>query len=185
MLQLGARFYWPEIGRFVSQDPIGDGMNWYVYVGNRPTAYVDADGEVPAALAAVFAIPGVGEAALGVAAVGGAVYMITHPEETKAAISSAAASVAAATSAVADAVGSVVCPARPRAPAEHPDAPKWRARGMPPPPPGARKIPRSPDYRDPRTGERWYPEPNHPQPKGPHWRVTDEKTGRWLRDVSL
>jgi RHS repeat-associated protein len=27
-LQLGARFYWPDLGRFVSQDPIGDGMNW-------------------------------------------------------------------------------------------------------------------------------------------------------------
>ncbi|MBN1459093.1 MAG: hypothetical protein JXA57_06125 [Armatimonadetes bacterium] len=27
--QLGARFYWPELGRFVQQDPIGDGMNWY------------------------------------------------------------------------------------------------------------------------------------------------------------
>jgi len=27
-LQLGARYYWPEVGRFISQDPIGDGMNW-------------------------------------------------------------------------------------------------------------------------------------------------------------
>jgi RHS repeat-associated protein len=26
--QLGARFYFPELGRFVQQDPIGDGMNW-------------------------------------------------------------------------------------------------------------------------------------------------------------
>jgi len=25
MLQLGARYYWPEIGRFISQDPIGEG----------------------------------------------------------------------------------------------------------------------------------------------------------------
>ena len=31
--QLGARFYWPEIGRFIQQDPIGDGVNWYAYVG--------------------------------------------------------------------------------------------------------------------------------------------------------
>jgi RHS repeat-associated protein len=29
--QLGARFYWPELGRFITQDPIGDGMNWYGY----------------------------------------------------------------------------------------------------------------------------------------------------------
>jgi RHS repeat-associated protein len=26
LLQLGARFYWPEVGRFVSQDPMGDGL---------------------------------------------------------------------------------------------------------------------------------------------------------------
>ena len=25
---LGARFYWPEVGRFVSQDPVRDGVNW-------------------------------------------------------------------------------------------------------------------------------------------------------------
>jgi RHS repeat-associated protein len=42
--QLGARFYWPEVGRFVSQDPIGDGMNWYAYVNNRPTKSVDPSG---------------------------------------------------------------------------------------------------------------------------------------------
>ena len=28
LLQLGARYYWPEVGRFVGQDPIGDGQNW-------------------------------------------------------------------------------------------------------------------------------------------------------------
>ena len=43
-LQLGARYYWPEIGRFVSQDPIGEGSNWYAYVGNRPTAVIDPAG---------------------------------------------------------------------------------------------------------------------------------------------
>jgi RHS repeat-associated protein len=30
LLQLGHRFYWPELGRFIQQDPIGDGMNWYL-----------------------------------------------------------------------------------------------------------------------------------------------------------
>jgi RHS repeat-associated protein len=54
MLQLGARFYWPEIGRFISsclrqirrggQDPIGDGMNWYAYVGNNPVVSTDPRG---------------------------------------------------------------------------------------------------------------------------------------------
>ncbi len=44
MLQLGARFYWPEIGRFVQQDPIGDGVNWYAYAGNNPVRWVDPEG---------------------------------------------------------------------------------------------------------------------------------------------
>jgi uncharacterized protein RhaS with RHS repeats len=42
---LGARFYFPELGRFLQQDPIGDGMNWYAYVGNNPAVYIDPEGE--------------------------------------------------------------------------------------------------------------------------------------------
>jgi len=44
MLQLGARFYWPEVGRFVSQDPIGDGVNWYTYAEDNPVVWVDPTG---------------------------------------------------------------------------------------------------------------------------------------------
>jgi len=44
MLQLGARFYWPEIGRFISQDPIGEGGNWYAYVGSNPVVRKDPTG---------------------------------------------------------------------------------------------------------------------------------------------
>lgn len=44
LLQLGARYYWPELGRFVQQDPIGDGMNWYAYAGSNPVVYVDPEG---------------------------------------------------------------------------------------------------------------------------------------------
>jgi RHS repeat-associated protein len=44
LLQLGARWYWPEIGRFISQDPIGSGTNWYAYVGNNPVTWVDPTG---------------------------------------------------------------------------------------------------------------------------------------------
>ena len=44
MLQLGARFYWPEVGRFVSQDPIADGVNWYIYAEDNPLVWVDPAG---------------------------------------------------------------------------------------------------------------------------------------------
>ena len=45
LLQLGARFYWPELGRFVSQDPIADGDNWYDYGGGNPVVTADPTGE--------------------------------------------------------------------------------------------------------------------------------------------
>jgi len=47
--QLGARFYWPELGRFVQQDPIRDAMNWYAYAGDNPVVYIDPVGLSPKA----------------------------------------------------------------------------------------------------------------------------------------
>jgi len=44
LLQLGVRFYDPEIGRFGQRDPIQDGMNWYAYVRNSPVSWVDPAG---------------------------------------------------------------------------------------------------------------------------------------------
>ena len=38
---LRARYYSPDIGRFVSEDPIKDGNNWYVYCGNSPVNNID------------------------------------------------------------------------------------------------------------------------------------------------
>ena len=41
MVYLRARYYDPSIGRFISEDPIRDGYNWYVYCSNNPIRYVD------------------------------------------------------------------------------------------------------------------------------------------------
>jgi len=33
------------VGRFIQQDPEGDGSNWYVYVENNPLVWIDPEGE--------------------------------------------------------------------------------------------------------------------------------------------
>jgi RHS repeat-associated protein len=43
-LQLGARYYWPEVGRFVSQDPVVPARNRYAYVRNNPVVRLDPTG---------------------------------------------------------------------------------------------------------------------------------------------
>jgi len=40
----GARYYDPYIGRFISRDPAGDGINWYAYCRNNPLSLVDPTG---------------------------------------------------------------------------------------------------------------------------------------------
>ncbi|HEU4714499.1 MAG TPA: RHS repeat-associated core domain-containing protein [Pyrinomonadaceae bacterium] len=43
LLYYRARFYDPQLGRFMSEDPIGlaGGINFYAYVGNSPVNYID------------------------------------------------------------------------------------------------------------------------------------------------
>jgi RHS repeat-associated protein len=47
LLQLGVRFYDPEIGRFTQRDPEGYGTNWFIYTDNRPTVFADPTGLKP------------------------------------------------------------------------------------------------------------------------------------------
>lgn len=39
-----ARWYDPDLGRFVTEDPAKDGSNWYIYCQNNPLAFVDPSG---------------------------------------------------------------------------------------------------------------------------------------------
>lgn len=34
----------PNLGRFITEDPIKDGTNWYIYVNNNPLRYTDPTG---------------------------------------------------------------------------------------------------------------------------------------------
>ena len=44
MQQKGERWYSPDLGRFVSEDPIQDGANWYAFAGNDPVNHADPSG---------------------------------------------------------------------------------------------------------------------------------------------
>lgn len=44
MTYLRARYYDSGIRRFISEDPIRDGLNWYSYAGNNPVMFVDPSG---------------------------------------------------------------------------------------------------------------------------------------------
>ena len=39
-----ARWYDCELGRFTTQDPARDGVNWWIYCGGNPVTFVDPDG---------------------------------------------------------------------------------------------------------------------------------------------
>ena len=41
---LRARYYNAQTGRFISEDPAQDGLNWYAYCGNNPVMFVDSSG---------------------------------------------------------------------------------------------------------------------------------------------
>jgi len=39
-----ARYYDPRMGRFLAEDPVRDGLNWYAYCGNNPVSFTDPTG---------------------------------------------------------------------------------------------------------------------------------------------
>ena len=45
LIYMRARYYEPESGRFISEDPAQHHKNWYVYCGNNPTNGVDSSGK--------------------------------------------------------------------------------------------------------------------------------------------
>jgi RHS repeat-associated protein len=58
LVYMRARYYAPEIGRFQSEDPKGDGNNWFVYCNNDPVNKSDPTGKenIPAGLTMMGAV---------------------------------------------------------------------------------------------------------------------------------
>ncbi len=52
LIYLRNRYYDPSIGRFITEDPIRDGSNWYIYCDNNPVMYVDPSGLIPSVMEA-------------------------------------------------------------------------------------------------------------------------------------
>ena len=46
LVYMRARYYEPGSGRFASEDPAGDGTNWYIYAASNPTNGTDPSGLV-------------------------------------------------------------------------------------------------------------------------------------------
>jgi len=44
-IYLRNRYYDPSVGRFITEDPARDGLNWYTYCGNNPVMYHDPSGK--------------------------------------------------------------------------------------------------------------------------------------------
>ena len=47
LVYMRARYYEPAMGRFLSEDPARDGVNWYLYADENPVNKVDFEGKVP------------------------------------------------------------------------------------------------------------------------------------------
>ena len=48
LVYLRNRYYDPAIGRFITEDPVKDRLNWYAYCGNNPINFTDSWGLDPA-----------------------------------------------------------------------------------------------------------------------------------------
>ena len=53
-IYLRARYYDPSIGRFTTEDPARDGLNWYAYCANNPVNFVDPWGLAPTVMEAAY-----------------------------------------------------------------------------------------------------------------------------------
>ena len=47
LVYMRARFHEPWTGRFINQDPVGYGHNWFIYASNAPTIFSDGSGKNP------------------------------------------------------------------------------------------------------------------------------------------
>ncbi len=158
-----ARFYDPNLGRFISEDPIGFGggdVNWYGYVKNNPLFYKDPMGHNPciASWAATGSIIGaIAGGGVGLAGVvgGGVAVVVTEPGGV--ALGGAAGGMTGA------AIGTLACNGVPAFP------------GQPMPPLTTPKRPYCEPLSRPFPWTNNWPPEKYPIPLGPYPPRTPEK----------
>ena len=43
---VAVKYYDPHVGRFITRDPTGQGVNWNLYTDNNPLTRIDRDGQL-------------------------------------------------------------------------------------------------------------------------------------------
>ncbi len=72
LMHVGARYYDPLVGRFITADPIHYGPNWYIYANNDPVNLVDPKGHKPSPAGGLLHFAeGIGIGATGVGVIAG------------------------------------------------------------------------------------------------------------------
>ncbi len=179
-----ARYYHPNLSRFLSEDPIGfnGGLNLYRYVSDDPLNLIDPFGSqsvaqpipwywilpFPAVSPWVFAIAG---------GIGLAIGQLVFPDAT-ARDEDMLRKPLSRPYPKPPTTGRPICLQPPPFPGWDPTQPptpdaEWRGRGPVGGPDG--------NWYDPTTGESYHPDLNHPDPIGPHWDWKDPSTGQWWR----
>jgi RHS repeat-associated protein len=185
-----ARYYDPQLGRFISEDPLGvdAGLNLYAYVDGDPVNYKDFSGKYTVAIGIGIRI--VGGRAAG-AAIGAGLGRVLGP--------TAGAVVACVLLAVCSTAEEADEPAPQAPPADRPsDTPEPKVCPVPlPDDPAQNPWPGVGEWRgkegeavggdkgawvNPETGEQLHPDLNHGPPYGPHWDYKDPAGDRWRVD---
>jgi RHS repeat-associated protein len=160
MIRFGYRDYDPTTGRWTARDPIGfkgGDTNLYGYVLGDPINWIDPSGQVAVVALAPYVWPAIVATAEAAVQLGGMalVYFGTKMFNESA-----------------DSDGPNPTAPIPANPGDSPgEGWEWKGKGTPESGKG--------NWVNPETGQKIHPDLNHPDPKGPHWGLTNPDGSKW------